>query len=273
MSRRNTVADISYHVVIYGIGALALLILIGPVLVVLTTSLTEGQTLRFPPTGLSLGWYRKLFDPAQSALIHRAAGNSLVVATVATVAAAVFGGMAALALAGNRRRGARSLDAFFMSPLILPSIAFGLAALVFFTTIGLRPSLGLITIGHAIMIVPFVLRTTSASLSQLDASLLECSASLGASRWTTFRRITLPIIFPGLAAGSFMAFMASIDNVPVSLFLSGPQSDTLPIRMWGMMESTLDVRVAAVSGVMIVSVVLLMLAMERLTGLTRRLQS
>lgn len=272
MSRRNSFSDLSYHSVIGGVAALALLVLVGPVIVVLVTSLTDSQTLRFPPSGISLDWYRRLFDPDLSAPIHRAAGNSLMVAAWSAMAAAVLGGAAALALARSSRRSARALDAFFMSPLILPGIAFGLAALVFFTAIGLRPSLALMTVGHAVMIVPFVLRTTSASLVQLEGSLLECSASLGAGPLYTFRRITLPIIFPGLAAGTFMAFMASIDNVPVSLFLSGPRSDMLPIRMWGMMESTLDVRVAAVSGVLTVSVLVLMLVMERLTGLSRRLQ-
>jgi len=272
MARRNTVTDLSYHAVIGGVAALALLILVGPVVVVLVTSLTDSQTLRFPPSGLSLRWYERLFDPSASAPIHRAAGNSLAVAAWSAAAAALFGGMAALALARARGMRARALDAFFMSPLILPGIAFGLAALVFFTTIGLRPSLALMTIGHAIMIVPFVLRTTGASLMQLDTGLLECSASLGAGRFYSFRRITLPIIFPGLAAGTFLAFMASIDNVPISLFLASPRSDMLPIRMWGMMESTLDVRVAAVSGVLIVSVLALMLAMEKLIGLTGRLR-
>jgi len=88
----------------------------------------------------------------------------------------------------------------------------------------------------------------------------------------TFRRVTLPVIAPGIAAGAFLAFVASLDNVPVSLFLSGPRSDMLPIRMWGMMESMLDVRVAAVSGVLIATVLALMLIMERVVGLTRRLR-
>jgi len=120
--------------------------------------------------------------------------------------------------------------------------------------------------------VPFVLRTTSASLSQLDPALLESSASLGARWLYTFRRITLPILAPGVLAGAFLAFMASLDNVPISLFLSGPRTDMLPIRLWGMMESTLDVRIAAVSGVMTVTVLALMLLMERLVGLTKRMR-
>jgi putative spermidine/putrescine transport system permease protein len=116
-----------------------------------------------------------------------------------------------------------------------------------------------------------VFRTTLASLTQLDPSLLESSASLGAGRFTTFRRITLPLIAPGIAAGAFLSFIASIDNVPVSLFLSNARTDMLPIRMWGMMESRLDVRVAAASGVLIASVIVLMVVMERLVGLSRRI--
>ena len=116
------------------------------------------------------------------------------------------------------------------------------------------------------------LRTTTASLSQLDPALLDSSQSLGASWFYTLRRVTLPLIFPGIAAGAFLAFMASIDNVPVSLFLSNARTDTLPIRMWGMMESTLDVRVAAVSGVLIAAAFVLMLIMEWTVGLTRRMR-
>ena len=131
------------------------------------------------------------------------------------------------------------LENGFLGPLILPTLAYGFAALMFFSLLGFRPSLPLLVIGHAVVIAPFVFRTTLASLGQLDPALLESSASLGAGRFTTFRRVTLPLIAPGIAAGAFLAFIASIDNVPVSLFLSNARTDMLPIRMWGMMESTL----------------------------------
>lgn len=271
-ARRRSLSDISYIAVTGGLAALALVILVGPVIIVLLTSLTDNRSLKFPPTGLSFQWYEQLFDAARSRLIHRAASNSLEVAAWATAASTLFGTMAALALARSRSAWARATDAVFMSPMILPGLAFGLAALMYFTLMGFRPSLNLIIIGHAIVIVPLVLRTTTASLAQLDISLLECSASLGASRLYTFRRVTLPIIAPGIIAGAFLAFMASLDNVPISLFLSSPRTDMLPIRLWGMMESTLDVRVAAVSGVMIVAVLTLMLVMDRLVGLTRRIR-
>jgi len=272
MSRRVSAADLSYTLVVGLLATIALLILVGPVVIVLLTSFTDNRSLKFPPTGLSLQWYAELFDAARSRQIHRAASNSFEVAIWATGLATLFGTAASVALARSARRWAQALDTIFMSPMILPGLAFGLAALMYFTFLGFRPSLNLIMIGHAIIIVPFVLRTTSASLSQLDPALLESSASLGASWFYTLRRVTLPIIAPGIFAGAFLAFMASIDNVPVSLFLSGPRSDMLPIRLWGMIESTLDVRVAAVSGLFVTTVILLMLLMERIVGLTKRIR-
>jgi putative spermidine/putrescine transport system permease protein len=264
--------DLSYSVVTGTLAGLGFLILVGPVVIVLLTSFTRGRSIKFPPSGLSLQWYRLLFDPVGSAQIHRAALNSLEVAAVAMVCATVLATLASVALARRPGAWARALDTIFMSPMILPMLAFGLAALMYFTFMGFRPSLPLIMIGHVVVIAPFVLRTTSASMSQLDPALLESSASLGASWFYTFRRVTLPVIAPGIAAGAFLAFVASLDNVPVSLFLAGPRSDMLPIRMWGMMESMLDVRVAAVSGVLIAAVIVLMLVMERVVGLTRRLR-
>lgn len=272
MARRHSAADVSYFVVIGGMAIVALLVIVAPVVVVLTTSFTDGRSLKFPPTGLSLRWYAQLFDPVESREIHRAVSNSLEVAALSTLLCATLGTLAALGLARSRSGAARMADSFFMSPLVLPGIAFGLAALMYFTLLGFRPSLGLIVAGHFIVTVPFVLRTTTASLSQLDPALNDCSLSLGASRFYTFRRITLPLIAPGIVAGAFLAFMASIDNVPVSLFLSSAKTDMLPIRMWGMMESTLDVRVAAVSGVLIASAFALMLLMEWTVGLTRRMR-
>ena len=272
MARRQSFSDISYAVVVWTLAILAVVIIVTPVIVVLSMSFTENRTLKFPPVGFTFEWYAQLFDERRSRQIHRAVSNSLEVAAFSTLLGAVLGTMAALGLARNRRAAARVADSFFMSPLVLPGLTFGLAALMYFTLIGFRPSLNLIIAGHMIVTVPFILRTTTASLSQLDPALLDSSQSLGASWFYTLRRITLPLIFPGIAAGAFLAFMASIDNVPVSLFLSTARTDMLPIRMWGMMESTLDVRIAAVSGVLITVAFVLMLVMEWTVGLTRRMR-
>ncbi len=273
MVRRRSVADASYGIVIGSLAAVSLLIIVAPVVVVLMTSFTEGRSLKFPPTGFSLQWYEALFDSSRSRLIHRAASNSLEVAAFSTVFGVVLGTLAALGLSRSRSRLARVADNFFMSPLVLPGLTFGLAALMYFTLMGFRPSLDLVIAGHMIVTVPFILRTTTASLSQLDPALHDSSRSLGASWLYTLRRVTLPLIAPGIMAGAFLAFMASVDNVPVSLFLSTAKTDMLPIRMWGMMESTLDPRIAAVSGVLITAAFLLMLVMEWAVGLTQRMRS
>lgn len=271
MGQRATWQDASYIAVVGLLTALALVILISPVIIVLLTSFTTSAALKFPPPSFSTRWYVDLFDPVKSRHIHIAAYNSLWVAAVATTIATLLAVPAAVAIARVRSRAARSLEATFLAPLVLPTLAYGLATLMFFTMLGYRPSLWLLTIGHLIVIAPFVFRTTVASLTQLAPVLLESSASLGAGRFYTFRRVTLPLIAPGVAAGAFLAFVASLDNVPVSLFLSNARTDMLPIRMWGMIESTLDVRVAAISAVLIAAVVVLMLLMERLVGLTRRM--
>ena len=272
MGRRHSLADITYGLVIGGLAILAVTIIVAPVVIVLMTSFTEGQTIKFPPKGFSLGWYEALFDASKSRQIHRTAGNSLEIACFSTLLGVVLATLAALGLGRNPAKLARAADSLFMSPLVLPGITFGLAALVYFSLLGFRPSLDLMIAGHLIVTMPFILRTTTASLSQLDPALLDSSQSLGASWFYTLRRVTLPLIAPGIAAGAFLAFMASIDNVPVSLFLSNARTDTLPIRMWGMMESTLDVRVAAVSGVLIAAAFVLMLVMEWTVGLTRRMR-
>jgi putative spermidine/putrescine transport system permease protein len=117
--------------------------------------------------------------------------------------------------------------------------------------------------------VPFVLRTTLAALTQLDHSLLDASASLGADQRMTFRRVTLPLIGRGVGAGSFLAFMASFDNVPVSLFLADERTEVLPIHLW---QPNLDVRTAAVSGVIVILTLVLMLLAERFAGLTSQMR-
>src|SRR5215468_782890 len=272
MARRRSLGDISYGVVVGGIALFAVLIIVTPVIVVLLTSFTENRSLKFPPTGFSLRWYGQLFDSSASRPIQRAASNSIEIACVSTLFGVVLATMASLALARSTRAMARLADSFFMSPLVLPGLTYGLAALVYFSLLGFRPSLNLIVAGHLVVTMPFILRTTTASLSQLDPALLDSSASLGASWLYTLRRITLPLIAPGIAAGAFLAFMASIDNVPVSLFLSNARTEVLPMRMWGMMETTLDVRVAAVSGVLIAAAFVLMLIMEWTVGLTRRMR-
>jgi len=251
-------------------GGLAVLLLVAPTVIVLITSFTSAYSLKFPPPGYSTRWYLALWNDSPE--IIAAAQLSLEVAAIATAVATVLAVAGALALARRTAAWARMLDAIFMSPLMLPTLALGLALLVLFNLLGTGLSRTTLVIGHVAICAPYILRTTSASLLQLDPALLDSARSLGARPWFTFRTVTLPLIAPGIAAGAFIALMASFDNVTVSLFLSDARSELLPIRMWHIIESNLDVRAAATSGVLIGAAVVLMLILERLTGVSRHLR-
>lgn len=259
----------SFRLVVGGLAAVAIFFLISPTVIVMLTSLTSSASLKFPPDGYSLRWYAALLGADQ---MQRAAWNSLEVAVISTAASVLFGTMGALAIARSQTRWARALDSLFMSPLLLPGLAFGFAALMYVSLLGFELSLATLTVGHIVVCVPFVLRTTIASLAQLDPALLDSSASLGAGSFFTFRRVTLPMIGRGIGAGAFIAFMSSFDNIPVSLFLSDARTEVLPIHLWQIIDTHLDVRAASVSGVLIVLTLVLMLAAERLAGLSRYLR-
>jgi len=188
---------------------------------------------------------------------------------VTTVFSVMFGVSAALAIGRSNQAWARTLDMIFMSPLLLPALAFGFAILMMFSLLGYRPSVWTLAKGHIVVCVPFVIRTTIASLAQLDAALLESSYSLGAGPTYTFRRVTLPLIRRGVAAGAFIAFMSSFDNVPVSLFLQDARHLMLPIHLWDIIHSELDARAASASGALIILTLVLMIFMERFVGVSR----
>jgi putative spermidine/putrescine transport system permease protein len=269
-SARSRLERRSFAAVFGLLGAIAVLLLIAPTIVVLITSFTSGYSLKFPPPGYSPRWYLALWRDSPEILA--AARLSLEVAAVATATSTVLGVAGALALARRRAAWARALDALFMSPLMLPTLALGLALLVLFNALGTGLSWTTLVIGHVAICAPYILRTTSASLVQLDPALLDSARSLGARPWFAFRTVTLPLVAPGIAAGAFIGFMASFDNVSISLFLSDARSEVLPIRMWHIIESNLDVRAAAVSGVLIGAAIALMLLLERLTGISRHLR-
>jgi putative spermidine/putrescine transport system permease protein len=260
---------VSLRVAFAVLTVIAMVFLMAPTIIVLITSLTPSESLKFPPPGLSLRWYYALVDADQ---MQRAAWNSLVIAFWTTLIAVVLGTAASIGLARSKSKWVKGADLLFMSPLLLPALAFGFAALVYINKLGLAPSITLLVLGHVIVCVPFVLRTTIASLSQLDPSLLDASHSLGGSQWMTFRRVILPLIAPGVGSGAFLCFMASFDNVPVSLFLADERTEVLPIHLWQQIDTNLDVRTAAASGVIVIFTLVLMLVAERFAGITQQMR-
>ena len=260
----------SFNLAFGVLAAVAIILLVAPTIVVLITSFTNGFSLKFPPPGYSLRWYEALFT--QSPEIWSAARLSVQVALLATGISTLLAVAAALALARQTSGWARLADSVFMSPLMLPTLALGLALLMTFNVLGVGLSFWTLVIGHVAITTPYILRTTIASLLQMDPVLLQRARSLGARPIFAFRTIPLPLVLPGVAAGAFIAFMASFDNVAISLFLSDARSEMLPIRLWHNVESNLDVRTAAVSGVLIAVTIIAVVVMERLVGISRHVR-
>jgi putative spermidine/putrescine transport system permease protein len=265
---QRSVIDRLYSAIVGAIAGFGMLLLLAPTLVVVIISFTGGITLKFPPPSWSMRWYGELLNSRE---IIDPALTSLKVAALATVLSAVLGGAAALGIARSQLKIARVLDALFMSPMVLPAMAFGLSLLLVFNMLGVRLSVATLVLGHTIICVPFVIRMVGASVQQLNPVLITCSLSLGASHWYTFRRVTLPLIRRGIIASCFVAFLSSFDNVPVSLFLADARTEVLPIKLWAILEGSLDVRVAAVSGVIVIVTLIGLIAAEAFGGVARQI--
>jgi spermidine/putrescine transport system permease protein len=184
-------------------------------------------------TGFSLDWYGKL---AQSGDILSAAGNTLIVATVSTLLATVLGTL--LALGVERRRSSSALDALLFAPMIIPDIVLAIALLSFYTLLNFTLGLHSIIMSHVVFNIAFVCAVVRARLRHFDHSLVEASEDLGADAWTTFRRVTLPLIFPGVLAGALLAFTLSVDEFIIAFFTAGAgaSSTTLPMRIYSMIR-------------------------------------
>ena len=262
----NPLPEWLYKLFVFGFGTLCLMFLIAPIVLALIMSFTGGQTLKFPPEGFSLRWYEALFDPGRSSTEHIAAFNSLKIAALAVLGALLFAVPAAIGASRVRRNTANAVEPLLLSPLVLPSLVYGLAALIVANLIGIRPSLWLTITGHIVVFGPLMYRSVAVVAQGLDPSLEEASTLMGASWLTTLRRVTLPLLLPGILAGAFLVFIQSLDNVSISLFLADPSTTVLPLRMFALIEEGLDVRVAAMSGILITVVLIGLLIGRRALG-------
>lgn len=264
----RSISDTLYSTFLVLGGIFAILLLTAPTVVVMLVSFTDGANLKFPPESYSLRWYTALIS--DSPRIIAALKNSLVVAVWTTVICTVLATGAGYVIARGHSRINMILDTVFMSPMILPAMSFGLALLLIVTIVGGRPSTWILVVGHTVICTPYVIRMVVASVQQLDFTLLKVSESLGASKWFTFRYVTFPLIRPGIISGACIAFLVSLDEVPVSLMLSDPRSEMLPIHLWSRLESHLDVRVASVSGVIVVITCMLVFLVDYMNRKTRK---
>ena len=212
----------------------------------------------------SLRWYADMF---QNDDVMRALRNSLIVAVVSTIISTIVGTAAAISLERYRYRGQRAYDGLLYLPIIIPDVTMAVMMLLFFVQafditnglLGTRLQLGLgsISLSHIAFNISFVAVVVRARLSQMDSSLEEAAADLYATRWRTFRRVTLPLIMPGVAGGALLALTLSLDDVVVTSFVTGPGSTTLPVYVFGLVKRGVSPLINAVSTLMLVASMLL----------------
>ncbi len=237
-----------------------------PVLVVVLAAFSTTSYLTIPPQGLTLAWFGKvLSDPAWLAAIRM----SMVLAFGSTAISLLLGVAAAYAISRRMLPGAEALTALVMAPLVMPSVVIGVALLQYYSLVGLRGSLGGLLLAHVVITVPYIVRSALASLAGLDIALEEAARVLGATGPEAFRLVTLPLILPGLVAGGLFAFITSLDNVPVTIFLISARQTTLPVLIFSSVEMGVDPSVAAISTILIVATGLVLLLAERRIGFHR----
>ncbi len=241
-----------------------LVFLVAPILIIVPLSFSSGSFFYYPLPGLSLRWYEDFFT---SAFWLSSLKNSLIVGISATVLATGLGTLAALGIWRARFPAQALVLAILISPMVVPVVIVAVGAYFAFAPLGLTDGyLGLI-LAHATLGVPFVVITVLATLSGFDRTLLRAAESLGASQITTFRRVTLPLILPGVASGAVFAFAASFDEVVVVLLMAGPGQRTLPRQMFAGINDNISLTIAAAATMLIAISLVLMIAV---TWLQRR---
>jgi spermidine/putrescine transport system permease protein len=228
-----------------------------PIIILVVFSFTQdGFGVRW--TGFTLEWYERLFANER---LMRATLNTLLVALTSTVISTILGTLLALALERYRFRGKPAVDALIYLPIVMPEIVMAVALLAFsslafdliklLTGDVLRRSLATVTIAHVAFSLSFVVVVVRTSLKNFDRRLEEAAADLGASRREVFRRITLPLILPGIIGGALLAFTLSLDDFIISLFLSGPGTSLLPVEVYSKVRRAVTPEINAISTLML----------------------
>lgn len=206
--------------------------------------------------GFSMKWYQELLHDRAIASAFKV---SIWVATWSTIISVILGTLAALVLERFRFRGRMTFDAVLYLPIIIPDIVMALSTLLFFVMVGIALSRYTVLIAHIAFNISFVAVIVRARLASMDDNLEEAAADLGANEWSTFRRVTLPLLMPGIIAGALLAFTLSLDDFVITFFVSGPGSTTLPVRVYSMIKFGVTPEVNAISTLMLLGSTLLVI--------------
>jgi putative spermidine/putrescine transport system permease protein len=258
-TERNGPGALVFHVLFLGF-------ILAPLVVVCLAAFTPDNFLSVPTHDFSVRWFKSLwYDTDYSAAFK----TSLGLGFVSAMASSLLAVPTALGLARHRFPGRDAINAFLLSPLMIPPVVLGIAFLRFFTLLDLGGSFASLVACHVVLVFPYALRLVMAALVGQPDEAERAARSLGAGRWTTFRRVTLPMILPGVVGGWVLAFINSFDELTATIFVAAPATITLPVRIYMNMSETVDPKVAAVSTVIIAVTLVAMLALDRIYGLNK----
>ncbi|MGE0714881.1 MAG: ABC transporter permease [Alphaproteobacteria bacterium] len=257
---------------LYAAVAVVYLFILTPVIFVSWIAFFSNEIVSFPPDGYTLRWFANAWSQR---VFARGFVMSLQVAFVAMVIGVSIGTLAAIAIVRYRFPGREALNMLLLSPLIVPGIVAGTALYIFYIQVDnafdfrLQATLEGMVAAHVMLTIPWTVRLVSASLVGIDRSVEDAAMNLGADRWTTFRRVTFPMMRAGLVAAALFSFITSFENLELTLLLVGPGRTTLPIAILQYLEFKVDPTIAAVSFVQIVLIGTLMLITDRFVKLSR----
>ena len=246
--------------------------MLAPLLVVMLVSFGNSSVFNLPGadwSNWSLRWYRAML---QKDGLGATLSLSLGVAFASTVAALVLGTLCALAIEQGRFKGREALLAFLVSPLLMPGLVIGVALLQALRAIGLRDVFSALLIGHIVITLPYVTRTVHASLALFDMRLIDAAQTLGLSKRRALLQVMVPALAPAFLTSGLFAFLASMDNYPISIFLTDARNKTLPIEILHYLEESPDPTIAAISSCLILLAIVVLLVAERMVGMRRLAQ-
>jgi putative spermidine/putrescine transport system permease protein len=240
--------------------------MLAPLIMVVLVSFTDKGYIAMPFDGASWRWYLAILkDDDFMNAFYRSLALGATAATLATVLAVPAG----MAIAWHRFLGRETILGLLLSPLMVPHVVLGIALLRFLTQLGATGTMWGLVAAHTVLVLPYVLRLVVAAATGFDRSVAHAAESLGASTWTVFRRIELPLILPGVAGGWLIAFINSFDELTMSIFVASASTQTLPVKMYNHIANSIDPLLASVSTVIIVLTLTLMIVLDRFYGLDR----
>lgn len=264
-----TQTDRIFRALSWIVGLACVFFLMLPIVITVAASFTSSPVYTLPPPEWSLRWYQSL---DRRSGLWEAVVLSLNLALISTLISLVLGTLTSIAVTRGNFRGGDAIATFVVSPLMMPGLVVGVALLQFFREIGLRDAYWSLLLGHIVITLPFVMRTLLASMGAFDFSMIDAARTLGLSYPRAILQVLVPNLAPAYLTAGLFAFLASMDNYPISIFLTDARNKTLPIKVLQYLEEQPDPSIAAISSGLVLLAVIVLVIGARTVGLNRMIQ-